>query len=293
METTPPILPTLEHGTKTFETLPDTFGVFRCYNSYPTSVPDQDCSLPDYSNKDYETPGLGNSTSDADVKSIISPCPNMSTYLMQKWHWVDGARKTQQGRDDLVNEVLLDPHFSLDDIRGVNWSSLDDELEAKGSTGLSAGWKSATLGINVPAYTSSSSSHIEKFEIPDFQYRPLMDVVTEAFSHNDPKNFHYEPFELYHASLGSDTPQKLSQEIYNSKFMMDAHKEVNELPAEPGCTLPRAAAVLMVSSDGAQVAQFSTTNIHPVYVFFGNHSKYEHCKPSSNTCYDVAHIPPV
>lgn len=212
---------------------------------------------------------------------------------MQQWHWLDGARKTQQGRDDLVNDVLLHPKFSVDDIRGMNWSALDDALETKASTGLSAGWKSTSLHINVPSYTSSKSSHAEKFEVPDFHYRPLMDVVTEACSHNDPKNFHYEPFELYHTPAGSEAPQKLSGEMYNSQFMIDAHKEINNLPSEPGCTLPRAAAVLMTTSDGAQVAQFSTTNVHPVYAFFGNHSKYERCKPSSNTCYDIAHIPPV
>ena len=75
--------------------------------------------------------------------------------------------------------------------------------------------------------------------------------------------------------------------------MLRLHAEIQKLPAEPGCDLPHVAAALMFSSDGAQVAQFSTTNIHPIYCFFCNQSKYEWCKPSNNTCFDIAHIPPV
>lgn len=279
-----------EHST----TLPDAFYVHREYLGQPSSIPDMDCQLEDYSNKAYENPtvtGPGEGPTDS-VRQIIFPCPNMSAFLIQRWHWTEGHQKTQESRDSLIKNVLLHPDFSVDDIRDVNWSRLDSELGKKQSTGLLAGWNSTPLRLKVPAYTSNTSSYTATFETPPLHFRRLMDVVTDAFSSNDPKHFFYDPFRLCYSRPG-EPHQRLHGELYCSDAMLRAHEEVQKLPPEPGCALPRSVAALMFSSDGAAVAQFSTTSIHPVYLFFGNQSKYERCKPTSHSCYDVAHVPPV
>ncbi|CUA77715.1 putative ubiquitin carboxyl-terminal hydrolase FAF-Y [Rhizoctonia solani] len=271
----PCILQLHEDRTGTFETLPDAFGVFRRYHSRPYTIPDQACELEHYSNREYEN-GNKIEALEKDVKAVIWPCPNISTFLVQHWHWVEGGHKTRSSRDSLVNKVLLDPQFKLEHIR------------------LSAGWNAVTLRLKVPSYQSGTASSVVEFPIPNFQYRTLVGIMIEAFSHNDPTNFHYEPFELHClVSTLSTQSQRLYGEIYNSKAMLDLHDEIQLLPPEPGCDLPRVVAAFMFSSDGAQVAQFSTTNIHPVYCYFGNQSKYERCKPSSNACFDLAHIPPL
>jgi hypothetical protein len=276
-----------------YDTLPDAFGVFRRYRSRPHTIPDLTCELNYYSNKEYEN--LGKICAlDRDLNSVVWPCPNISTFLVQHWHWVEGGQKTKNSRDSLVNGVMLDPRFNINDIRGISWTDLDKQLEAKGSSGLSAGWNKSTLGLKVPSYRDTSSSTTATFPIPNFQYRKLIDVMIEAFSRNDPQSFHYEPFEL-HSLVSPDAgeSQRLCGEVYTSKAMLELHDEIQKLPPKPGCNLPRVVGAFMFSSDGAQVAQFSTKNIHPVYCYFGNQSKYERCKPSSNTCFDIAHIPPV
>lgn len=275
-----------------YKTLLDAFYVYREYPTQPSAIPDKECQLEDYSNKAYENPAAANVISAADVKEIIMPCPNMSTYLLQHWHWVEGNHKTQESRESLIKNVLLHPDFSVDDIRNINWSRLDDELGKKQSTGLCAGWNSTPLRLNVPAYTNNTSSYTVTFETAPLHFRKLMDVVTDAFSSNNPKQFFYDPFLLYCSPPGSSR-QRLHGEFYCCDAMLNAHADVQKLPAEPGCTLPRSVAALMFASDGAPVTQFSTTNIHPIYLFFGNQSKYERCKPTSHSCYDVAHIPQV
>lgn len=274
------------------KTLPDAFYVYREYLAQPSSIPDKDCRLEDYSNRAYENPTLAGVGYTDNIKQIISPCPNMSTFLIQRWHWMEGNQKTQESRESLVKNVLLHPDFSVEDIRGTNWSRLDSELGKKQSTGLLAGWNTTPLRLKVPVYTNKTSSHVATFETPPLHFRKLTDVVTDVFSSNDPKHFFYDPFKLYYSPPG-EAPQHLHGEFYCSDAMLKAHAEVQNLPAEPGCTLPRSVAALMFSSDGAAVAQFSTTSIHPVYLFFGNQSKYERCKPTSHSCYDIAHIPPV
>ncbi|GAB1522320.1 hypothetical protein RhiTH_005434 [Rhizoctonia solani] len=48
----------------------------------------------------------------------------------------------------------------------------------------------------------------------------------------------------------------------------------------------------MFGSDGTVLGKgFSNVKGHPIYAFFGNESKYQQCKPASNTCFHVAHIP--
>ncbi|CAE6402750.1 unnamed protein product [Rhizoctonia solani] len=48
----------------------------------------------------------------------------------------------------------------------------------------------------------------------------------------------------------------------------------------------------MFGSDGTVLGKgFSNVKGHPIYAFFGNESKYQRCKPASNTCFHVAHIP--
>ncbi|KAG9086349.1 hypothetical protein FS749_003695 [Ceratobasidium sp. UAMH 11750] len=71
--------------------------------------------------------------------------------------------------------------------------------------------------------------------------------------------------------------------------MIKAHREVQSLNID--CNLPRCVAGFMFASDGMQFAQFSHVKGWPILCSFGNVSKYERCKPTSNTCYPVAHIP--
>ncbi|KAG9082831.1 hypothetical protein FS749_006541 [Ceratobasidium sp. UAMH 11750] len=81
-------------------------------------------------------------------------------------------------------------------------------------------------------------------------------------------------------------------EIYNSPAMIDAHKEVQKLKiSDEKCTLPRVVAAVMFGSDATQLGAFSTKKAWMMYMWLGNLSKYERCKPNSGSCFDLAHIP--
>ena len=78
-----------------------------------------------------------------------------------------------------------------------------------------------------------------------------------------------------------------------STRMLDAHKEINSLPREPGDDYKRVVASLMLWSDATQLANFGDASLWPVYLFFGNQSKYIRGKPSVAACHHVAYIPSV
>jgi hypothetical protein len=76
--------------------------------------------------------------------------------------------------------------------------------------------------------------------------------------------------------------------------MLEAHKDVQRLKiSDQNCTLPRVVAAIMFGSDALQLGAFSTKKAWMLYMWMGNQSKYERCKPSSGSCFDLAHIPSV
>ncbi|KAG2737310.1 hypothetical protein P692DRAFT_20883715, partial [Suillus brevipes Sb2] len=71
---------------------------------------------------------------------------------------------------------------------------------------------------------------------------------------------------------------------------MDAHRELQESPREVGCDLPRVVVALMFWSDATHLTTFGNARLWPVYMYFGNESKYRRCKPSCNLSNHVAYF---
>jgi hypothetical protein len=78
--------------------------------------------------------------------------------------------------------------------------------------------------------------------------------------------------------------------LYTSAAFHKAHSDLQELPGDPGCDLPRVVAGLMFWSDAMQLTLFGTAKLWPTYMYFGNKSKYCHCKPSLNLSNHVAYF---
>ncbi|KAG8700007.1 hypothetical protein FRC08_004982 [Ceratobasidium sp. 394] len=237
------------------------------------------------------------------LSDIIAPCPNISVFYVLRYHWLSGNNKSLDDRDYLCNEVLLQPDFNPRDLIGVNLRDIDSKLaEAAKSWDPNCppaeGWKNVPLRLQVPppritraqAARSQHPPAKNYITISGYRARSLVDMMTKAFATNNPTTFHYDPFEHRWNPPGSSGPaQTLSGEMYTSPVMRRAHHEVQDLDLD--CTLPRCVAGFMFASDGMQFAQFSHVKGWPILCSFGNESKYERCKPTSNTCFQVAHIP--
>ncbi|KAG2110219.1 uncharacterized protein F5147DRAFT_772486 [Suillus discolor] len=71
---------------------------------------------------------------------------------------------------------------------------------------------------------------------------------------------------------------------------MDTHCELQESPRELGCDLFCVVITLMFWSDATHLTTFGNVRLWPVYMYFGNESKYRHCKPSCNLSDHVAYF---
>ncbi|KAG8948787.1 hypothetical protein FRC03_000552 [Tulasnella sp. 419] len=99
----------------------------------------------------------------------------------------------------------------------------------------------------------------------------------------------------------SGTPgntERVFDELYTSDVWIEEHEKLRSLPpelTEEGkiCELPRAICGIMLWSDTTHVAQFGQAKMWPIYLFFGNESKWVRCQNPLSSCHHIGHIPSV
>jgi hypothetical protein len=122
-------------------------------------------------------------------------------------------------------------------------------------------------------------------------HRSLVAVLREKLANvQDSKLFHCEPYELHWTPPHLDVEVAIYGDLYTSPAFHEAHREVQNLPAEPGCDLPRVVAGPMFWSDATQLTSFGNAKLWPTYMYFGNESKYRRCKPSCHLSNHVANF---
>ncbi|KAG8704510.1 hypothetical protein FRC11_009822, partial [Ceratobasidium sp. 423] len=284
-----------------FETPVDSFGRYRIYPSKPCSIPDSKCTLADYTGQQLHSE-LGDSSPASSLKDAIAPCPNLSTFYFLRWFW-KGKNKSITSREEL-RTIMLDPKFNPQDLNGINLRDVDQQLAAAanaeivdGVPRLSEGWTQKTVSIKVPVSRQGKvarSTSGEHLSVEGMRSRTILSGIRRGFTRNKINHFHFEPFESKWIPPGQpkSKAQTISDEMYTSPAMLEAHKEIQRLEiADRNCQLPRVVAAVMLGSDALQLGAFSTKKAWVLYMWLGNLSKYERCKPNSGSCYELAHIP--
>ncbi|KZP03709.1 hypothetical protein FIBSPDRAFT_672759, partial [Athelia psychrophila] len=178
------------------------------------------------------------------------------------------------------------------------------------------GWKTSTLTVRVPVakkVTKASerervnnaraarvydevdeeaeSLRSKKFFVHGFQHRSLVHLLRTAVEKSDQaKEFHWQPFKNFWQPPDPQAPpQRVFDELYSSSAFLDADQELQNTPNTDD-NLPRAIAALMVWSDATHVAQFGQAKLWPIYVYFGNLSKYTPCKPTAHSGHQAGYL---
>jgi hypothetical protein len=87
-------------------------------------------------------------------------------------------------------------------------------------------------------------------------------VLREKLTNDrDSKLFHYEPYELRWTPTHLDVEVSIYGDLYTSPAFHEAHSEVQNLPSQPGCDLPRVVAGLMFWSDAAHLTSFGNAKL--------------------------------
>lgn len=302
-------MPAEEVPIPVYRTLRNAFNVFREYVRKPLRIPDLDAPLETFS---LDAKSIAEKLSDT-----IKPFGNMSIYRIGHWFHSCGGRLSRESLASLITDVLKAEDFSPDDLPGAQTmdrlntalDGLDKEESRRGAAGevfvQGDGWIEESVCIEIP--TGVKQPHKRSldqppastpFNIPGLFRRPLVEVIKSACQDDLAREFHYEPFRSFQAHSpsqphGEETLLRLHDELYASDAWITEQQKLETLPPEPGCDLPRAIAALMFWSDATHVSQFGQSKMWPVYLFFGNLSKWLRCKPQSRASHHVAHIPTV
>lgn len=210
--------------------------------------------------------------------------------MFNNWFWNGGGTKTRDDRQSLV-DTILNPDFVPEDLRGINWRKLDDQV-ANGHAMPGANWVMSDLHIALPAGPNALPVPVT---IPGFSHRPLVDMFRHDLATNPAvKTFQWEEHSLFvQPENPNDEPRAIYCETYSSKRFRDACKQVQRIPRPAGEEMPYVVLGLMPASDSTHLSSFGNASTWPGYMMYSNQSKYIKAKPKAHAVHHFASFPKV
>jgi len=288
-----------------FRTESNGFGLYRQYTRKPRSDPEGDLTLADLADDDMpeqhrsdaaasETPCPSSSTVD-----FFHPFPNATVFRYINWYLGTSGTLSAADLDRLAREVISSDDFNPADLRNFNTARELARLDKHGSSDVpfaaKDGWKEVSVTLHVPnaKYKHASEDASPQFNVSGVHYRPLLELIKAACQSSQAKEYHWVPFKLVHQSPSADL--RTYTDIYNSDAMLEEDAKIRSLGPHPGDDSDTEVAVLAMLfwSDSTHLTTFGTASLWPVYLYFGNHSKYARARPNAHTAHHVAYIPSV
>ncbi|KAJ3524523.1 hypothetical protein NMY22_g10961 [Coprinellus aureogranulatus] len=252
-------------------------------------------------NDDTEEGQKGRSSGSLTVQrahqSCYHPFPNLSSYLLGQWFWEDRP-KSRQSLQQLV-EIITCESFYPQDLLSTNWKNINlslssSEFEDSENTWVEDGssWKTTPVTIDVPFNSNCPTPGSHPFTVEGFRFRPLISVIRAKLQDTGKsEHFHFVPHELRWQPPGRSSESSIYGELYQSQAFLDAYREIQSLPPEPSEDgLPRYVVGLMFASDQTMLASFGGAKLWPLYMLYGNESKYRRSKVSLGLFEEIAYF---
>jgi hypothetical protein len=260
------------------------FRVFRVSTTGPTSP----------------TTSTGVNTQDAQTP-LPHPFGNDSIFEMVKALHLGPSSKKAQGMD-AVAKLISSERVKPEELTGFKATTELRHLDKFAAESPIAGgpWQTGSVKVKMPCLRThnppfSTEKDAPDFEVPGVQYWSLVDLITSKIQ--DPStsgSFVHTPFTEWWCPPGSATPIRIYGEAYSSDVAVQLFEEIKGIPAPADHPQVESVVVLlMLGSDATHLAQFGTASLWPIYVFFGNTSKYDSSKPSESAACHLAYLPKV
>lgn len=283
-------------------TEPNGFGLYRQYTRRPRGDPDEDVTLENLTNtstRDSDITGTTDKRLFETGSSLFYPFPNSTSYRLVDWFYRASGMKSLADLDALVRNVILARDFDAEDLRTFNASREMARLDTYGATNspFSAedGWKEGSVTIRLPNVGSkhASESAAPEFKVDGVYYRSLLEVLKSVCLGPGANKFNWVPYKLFHQS--PDARVRVYGDIFTADAMLEEDAKIQALPRSPADDPDTEVALLalMLWSDSTHLASFGTASLWPIYLFFGNISKYTRGKPTTLSAHHLAYIPSV
>jgi hypothetical protein len=278
-------------------TIPDpNSGWFRRYPHRPSVDPDSVAAVsagpPGILRPESWFSGMTRSLAGLASRSLFAPLANYSQFRMMEWHYNTSSGKSNADTNRLL-EMMEEPEFNKADVAGFRVEKGETLLDRDPGFAAEDGWHEATLRIPVPCINAKFPGGEEQaphFEVPGFFYRRILPIIVTLFSTAPIGSLHFTPFEQWirHAN---NTVERIYSELYNSQAWIDEHIDICR--AFRSSPLEKVIAAVIWYSDSTHLTQFGTKSVWPIYMFFGNQSKYIRNKVSAFSAHHIGYIPSV
>lgn len=272
------------------DTVPNKFGLFRRYESaqLPSHDPEGDVPLEDLMENQHN------------AAPTFSPYPNASSFRLAEWQWLHGGKKSRASFDALT-ALVGHPEFKPEDVRSTDWRGIEAIL-AKGNMDSSVDdgqgpardgprpgqWQRRDIKFTVPFHSKMKHPGNITYTAGELEHRSLTSIIRDRITNPDiHPHLHFQPYELYWRPEPEAEPVRVHGELYTSDAFVAAHRELQQTPREPDCTLERVVVGMMFASDATHLTSFGDAKLWPLYVALGNESKYRRGEPS-NQCFEHA-----
>ncbi|KIJ08024.1 hypothetical protein PAXINDRAFT_89471, partial [Paxillus involutus ATCC 200175] len=239
-------------------------------------------------------------TGDITPKNLYSAFSSPTAGLLMCWQYSGSNSKSAAELNHLWSfiqdpefDTTLHTSFSHDRERKLIEKYLQDDLNPFKAN---HGWRTSSVPVLLPKekrkWKSEFDPAIPVLTVDGVHHRDIIDIIISVFEDPISSSFHMTPFEQYWKISETRTVQVFG-EAFSSPTCLDAHREVNALPRDQGDDLERMVTPLMLWSDAMHLANFGDASLWPIYLFFGNQSKYTRGKPTAAACHHVTYIPTV
>jgi hypothetical protein len=230
---------------------------------------------------------------ETDLPSLLPPpypFSNMTIYRLMSWMNSGSGRKSETEVARLVNGVILAEDFDRKHLEDFSIKKSLRQMDSNPDSKIEFpdDWIQANITIEIP--TKSKEEEAIPFSVPGFHFRPLVQVIRSAFADIQANAFHLSPFKRLWKDPLDNHQERIFDELYTSDSWLDAQDELQKLPKEPGCSLERVIASLMFFSDATHLANFGMAKAWPLYLYFGNLTKYARSAPKSGACHLVGFL---
>lgn len=285
-------IPPLQRGEHITQT--NSFNIFRVYDSDTIPVHDPEDQTGD---TPLSKPTASMIQQGIDPENPFYPYPNQTSWYLGDWYWNQGTQKSKKNFGTLL-DIIGSTEFRPEDVSRTNWAAIDRQLgcpraseREDSAEWMDDGWECRAITISVPFSRRCENPGPKDYTISGFYRRSLTSIVREHLI--DPircNRFRFEPYSLRWRPPHRQCSIKIHGELFTSKAFIEAHRKLQDSPPEAGCSLPRRIVALMLWSDATHLTSFGEAKLWPLYVYFGNESKYDRAQPTSHLCAHAAYF---
>ena len=221
------------------------------------------------------------------------------------WYYNTSTTKSLNDLNVLVQNVIRAPEFRVEHFDNFDATKAADRLfEQEGASDsstsrmplrLNDGWyeSSVPIALACDKIRHKSENNAPKLDVTGLYHRKPLDVIKAALQESNAQRFHIAPFEEYWVPQPDALPERIYSDIYNSDAYIQEQDIVHSRIREDGDHLEAVIVSMMLWSDSTHLTSFGNASLWPVYLFFGNQSKYDRAKPTSFSAHHLAYIPEV